>query len=137
MKKANLLRSLEDLTAKWVALHHPDQFDPHIPAYLEAFGPVIVDSLIAQEVARQNAIMVKPILIRYADTVSGRIPVTFRVRGYLVTKIRHNHAIDHHGLQRHWVEVAADYGGWYTLSDAEMVRLYEKFLEGGYLDSLF
>lgn len=137
MKQIKLLRSAKDLATKWVASHHPDKYDSEIPIYVDAFEPVVINNLIDKELARQNAIRVKPILIRYADTVSDRIPVTFRVRGHLETRIRHNHAIDHHGLKRHWVDVATDRGNWYTLSDADMVRLYEELLKGGYLESLF
>lgn len=136
MKQITLLRSAKDLAIKWVESHNPDKFDPEFSAYVEAFEPVIVNSLIEQELARQNAILVKPILIRYADTVSGRIPVTFRVRGHLETKIRHNHALDHHGLHRHWLEVAADSGCWFCLGDEDMVLLYEKLLEGGFLTTI-
>ena len=136
MKQIKLLRSAKDLTIKWVESHHPDQFDPEFPAYVEAFEPVVVNNLIEQEVARQNAIQVKPVLIRYADTVSGHIPVVFKVRGQLETKIRHNHALDHHGLHRHWLEVASDSGCWFCLGDEDMVRLYEALLGGGYLSSI-
>ena len=133
MKQIKLLRSIKDLTVKWVASHHPDQLDPFFPAYVEAFEPAIINKLIHQELARQNAFLVKPVLIRYADTVSDRIPVTFQVRGHLETKIRHNHALDHHGLHRHWLEVASDTGRWFHLGDEDMVRLYETLLAGGYL----
>lgn len=136
MKQIKLLRSAKDLTIKWVESHHPDQFDPEFPAYVEAFEPVVVNNLIEQEVARQNAIQVKPVPIRYADTVSGHIPVVFKVRGHLETKIRHNHALDHHGLHRHWLEVASDSGCWFCLGDEDMVRLYEALLGGGYLSSI-
>ena len=136
MKQIKLLRSAKDLTIKWVESHHPDQFDPEFPAYVEAFEPVVVNNLIEQEVARQNAIQVKPVLIQYADTVSGHIPVVFKVRGHLETKIRHNHALDHHGLHRHWLEVASDSGCWFCLGDEDMVRLYEALLGGGYLSSI-
>jgi len=135
MKKINLLRSAKDLTAKWVASHHPDQFDPEFPAYVEAFESVIVDNLIEQELARQNAILVRPILIRYAE-VSECIPVPFWIRGHRETRIRHCHGLDHHGLHRHWLEVAANNGGWYSLSDEEMVYLYEALLKGGYLGGI-
>lgn len=137
MKKIRLLRSVKDLTAKWVASHHPDKYNPETPIYVDAFEPVVIHNLVAQELARQNARLVKPILIQYADTVSSSIPIPFRVRGHLETKIRHSHAIDHHGLHRHWVEVAADRGNWYTLSDEDMVRLYELLLDSGYLSVLF
>ena len=137
MKQIKLLRSTKDLTAKWVASRHPDQFDPEFPAYVEAFEPVVINNLIEQELARQNAIMVKPVLIRYADTISDRIPVMFRVRGHVETRIRHNQAIDHHGLHRHWLEVATDYSGWYCLGDKDMVRLYEALLGEGYLIKFF
>lgn len=136
MKQIKLLRSAKDLAAKWVASHHPDQYDPEIPIYVDAFESVVINNLIDQELARQNAIMVKPVLIRYADTVSGRIPVMFRVRGHLETKIRHNHALDHHGLHRHWLEVASDSGCWFCLSDEDTVRLYEALLGGGCLSSI-
>ena len=136
MKQIKLLRSSKDLAAKWVASHHPDKYDPEIPIYVDAFESVVINNLIDQELARQNAILVKPILIRYADTVSGRIPVTFRVRGHLETKIRHNHALDHHGLHRHWLEVASDSSCWFCLGDEDMVLLYEKLLDGGFLTTI-
>lgn len=136
MKQIKLLRSLEDLTEEWVVQRCPKE-DENYNIYVAAAGQILVDDLIKKAIASENARIVKPILIRYADTISGRIPVVFRVRGHVETRLRHNHAFDHHGLRRHWVEVAADYGGWYTLSDEEMVQLYEKLLEGGYLDSLF
>jgi hypothetical protein len=81
--------------------------------------------------------MVKPVLIRYADTVSRCIPVMFKVRGHIETRIRHNEGYDQHGLHRHWVEVASDSGGWFVLGDEDMVRLYEALLDGGYLSELF
>lgn len=137
MKQIKLLRSAKDLTIKWVESHHPDQFDPEFPAYVEAFEPVVITNLIDQELARQNATMVKPVLIRYADTVSDRIPVVFKVRGHTETRIRHNHALDHHGLHRHWLEVASDSGCWFCLGDEDMVRLFEALLDGGYLSGLF
>lgn len=137
MKPINLLRSAKDLTVKWVASHHPDQFDPEFPAYVEAFEPVVINKLIEQELARQNAVLVKPILIRYADTVSKHIPVVFKVRGHTETRIRHNHGLDHHGLHRHWLEVASESGCWYGLGEEDMVRLYEALLRGGYLSSIF
>lgn len=131
-----LLRSLEDLTISWVA-QRCSKDDENYHIYVAAAGPIVVEDLIKKAIASENARIVKPILIRYANTISDRIPVMFRVRGHVETRLRHNHAFDHHGLHRHWIEVAADYSGWYTLSDEDMVRLYEKFLEGGYLEPLF
>ena len=128
-----LLRSLENLVVSWVAQRCPKD-DENYHIYVAAAGPIVVGDLIKKAIASENARIVKPILIRYADTISDRIPVMFRVRGHHKTRLRHNQAYDHHGLHRHWIEVTAVYSGWYTLSDEGMVRLYEKLLEGGYFE---
>lgn len=119
----------------WFFSHKPDPDDPYIQDYVVAFEPLIINQLINQELARRNAILVKPILIRYTDT-TGRIPVTFKVRGHKEPRIRHNHAHDHHGSHQHWLEVATDTGCWFDLSDEDMVRLYEALLEGGFLANI-
>lgn len=135
MKKIRLFRTLDELAANT----HSSKSCPHVSynrVSLEDVKNEIINDLIDSAIASENARMVKPVLIRYADTVSHSIPVMFRVRGYIETRIRHNQGYDHHGLHRHWLEVAADSGGWFVLSDEDMVRLYEALEEGGHLEGL-